>query len=88
MQHAENCVGRLITAELTQGQFDALVDFTYNLGAGALQGSTLRKLVNAGDMDGAAGEFGKWVHAGGAVLPGLVTRRAEDAELFTGASNG
>lgn len=69
---------------LTQGQFDALVSFTYNLGVGALRDSTLLKKVNARDVEGAAAEFGKWVHGGGRVLPGLIKRRAAEAALFRG----
>ena len=69
---------------LTQGQFDALVSFTYNLGVGALRDSTLLKKVNARDVEGAAAEFDKWVHGGGRVLPGLIKRRAAEAALFRG----
>ncbi len=81
---AEADVARLARVALTQGQFDALVSFTFNLGAGALGGSTLLRKLNAGDAAGAAAEFGKWVHAGGEVLPGLVTRRARERALFEG----
>jgi lysozyme len=81
---AEADVARLVKVALTQGQFDALVSFTFNLGAGALGGSTLLRRLNAGDAAGAAAEFGKWVHAGGEVLPGLVTRRAKERALFEG----
>ena len=77
-------VARLARIALTQGQFDALVSFTFNLGAGALGGSTLLRKLNAGDAAGAAAEFGKWVHAGSEVLPGLVTRRAKERALFEG----
>jgi lysozyme len=69
---------------LNQGQYDALVDFTYNLGPAALQGSTLLRKLNAGDYAGAAAEFPKWCHAGRAVLPGLVTRRARERAMFEG----
>ena len=81
---AEADVARLATVALTQGQFDALVSFVFNLGAGALAGSTLLRKLNAGDAAGAAAEFGKWVHAGSEVLPGLVTRRAKERALFEG----
>jgi lysozyme len=79
---AENAVAAAVTVSLNQNQFDALVDFTFNLGAGALQGSTLLKLVNQGKMDEAADEFPKWVHANGKVLPGLVTRRGAERDLW------
>jgi lysozyme len=66
----------------TQQQFDALVSFAYNLGVGALQGSTLRRMHNAGDYDGAAGQFGRWNHAGGRVLAGLTRRRGVEAQVY------
>ena len=69
-------------APTTQNQFDALVCFAYNLGVGALKGSTLLRRHLAGDTAGAAGEFAKWVRAGGRVLPGLVKRRAAEAALY------
>jgi len=69
---------------LTQGQFDALVSFAFNLGIGAMRDSTLLKKVNARDFEGAAAEFGKWVHGGGRVLPGLIKRRAAEVALFRG----
>tara|TARA_R110000803_G_scaffold6755_1_gene21760 strand:+ start:300 stop:746 length:447 start_codon:yes stop_codon:yes gene_type:complete len=78
----ESSVGKLITAELTQGMFDALVSFCYNLGSGNLQSSTLRMKLNRGHYEGAADEFPKWRKAGGRVLQGLVRRRASERELF------
>lgn len=60
----------------------ALGDFVYNLGAGALAASTLRRRLLAGDVDGACLEMGRWVRGGGRVLPGLVLRRAQDAALL------
>ncbi|MBY4725720.1 MULTISPECIES: lysozyme [Burkholderia] len=68
--------------DLTQDEFDALVDFTFNLGAGRLANSTLLKKLNAGDIEGAAAEFPKWVYAGGKVLAGLVKRRDAERALF------
>ena len=79
---AEDAVRKNVDVPLSQGQFDALVSFTFNLGAGALQRSTLLQKLNAGDYAGAQAEFGRFVHAGGRVLPGLVRRRADEAELF------
>jgi lysozyme len=63
-------------AKFTQGQFDALVDFAFNLGIGALSGSSLFKkaLAKAKDTE-IKSEFIKWTHAAGRVLPGLVKRR-------------
>jgi len=79
----QGAVKRLIFAPLSEGQEGALIDFAFNLGAGALAASTLRARINRGDPE-AAREFGRWVRAGGRVLPGLVVRRAEEAQLFWG----
>lgn len=77
-------VTHAVQVVLTQGQYDALVDFAYNLGVNALRTSTLLKKLNAGDRDGAAREFGKWTRCDGKVLPGLVARRKAERSLFTG----
>jgi lysozyme len=79
---AEGGVTSLITAPLTANQFAALVSFTFNLGAGRLRASTLRRKINARDYQGAADEFSRWVFAGGRKLTGLVRRRAEEKKLF------
>ena len=73
---------RLCPAPLTDGQRGALIDFAFNLGAGALQSSALRQCVLRGDHDGAAEQFGRWVYAGGIKLAGLVRRRKAEAELY------
>ena len=78
----EQGVSRLITAPLTQGQFDALVSFSFNVGLGNLQNSTLRMKVNRQDYEGAAEQFLVWTKAGGKVLPGLVKRRTHEKEMF------
>ena len=78
----ERAVSRLVSVPLTQGQFDALVSFAFNLGEGALAQSTLLRLLNAGDYAGAAAQFDRWNKAGGRVLPGLVRRRAAERALF------
>lgn len=78
----EQGVNQLMKVKITQGQFDALVSFAYNLGLRSLSTSTLLRKLNAGDKQGAADEFGKWVNAGGVKLNGLVTRRAAERELF------
>ena len=84
---AEDAVNRAVIVSLTQGQFDALVSFTFNLGEGALHGSTLLRKLNAGQYDAAADQFLFWTHAAGRVLPGLVKRRASERMLFlTGAA--
>ena len=78
----ENDVSRLVKVDLTQGQFDALVSFTYNLGVRSLSTSTLLRKLNAGDYAGAADEFLRWNKAGGKVLNGLTRRREAERALF------
>jgi lysozyme len=78
------CVNRAVHVPISQGQFDALVDFCFNAGRGNLLQSTLLRKVNLGDFGGAAAQFGLWVHAGGEVVAGLVRRRKAEAEMFTG----
>ncbi len=82
VQSAESAVLRLITVSLTEGQFDALVSFAYNLGAGALQRSTLRQKVNRGQHRQVPAEFMRWTRGGGKELPGLVKRRDMEARLY------
>jgi lysozyme len=65
-----------------QGRFDALVSFSFNVGLGTLQRSTLRSKFNRGDYEGAAGEFLKFTKAGGKVLKGLVTRRNDEVAMY------
>lgn len=60
----------------------AIVDFTFNLGAGRLQTSTLRRRINQQDWPAAAHELRRWVYGGGKVLPGLVTRREAEVLLL------
>jgi GH24 family phage-related lysozyme (muramidase) len=81
-QEAASYVNSYISVKLTQGQFDALVSFTFNVGGGALRDSTLRKLVNRKRWEDAALEFHKWVYAGGPKLEGLANRRQEEERLF------
>ena len=79
---AEAAVNRLVNVPLTQNQFDALVDFTFNLGAGNLEKSTLLRLLNKKQYQQAADEFPKWNRAGGFVRAGLTRRRMAERELF------
>ena len=83
---AERAVLRLIAVPLAEGQFDALVSFTFNLGAGALQRSTLRRKVNREDHGDVPAEFLKWVWGGGKRLPGLVKRREAEATCYQRAA--
>ena len=59
----------------------AIMDFTFNLGGGRLQTSTLRRRINQRDWSGAAAELRRWVYGGGKVLPGLVARREAEVML-------
>jgi lysozyme len=76
------CVNRVVQTVISQGQFDALVDFCFNAGRGNFGQSTLLRKVNGRDFGGAAAQFALWVHAGGAVVNGLVRRRKAEAEVF------
>ena len=71
-----------VLATEPEGRLAAIVDFTFNLGAGRLQASTLRRRVNQRNWSEAATELARWVYGGGKVLPGLVTRRAAEASLL------
>ena len=78
----EECVNRLITVPLNQNQFDALVSFAFNVGCGALEDSTLRRLLNQGRYDTVCDQLRRWNKGGGVVLPGLVRRREAECALF------
>ncbi len=80
----EAAVNRVVEVPLSQGQFDALVSFSFNVGEGALVGSTLLRKLNRRDYNGAHREFARWNKGGGRVLPGLTRRRAAEAKLFGG----
>ena len=80
----ERGVERFCPVALTQGQFDALVSFSFNVGLGTLQRSTLRQKILRGDMEGAAEEFLKYCMAGGKILKGLQNRRKDERALFIG----
>ena len=71
-----------VLATEPEGRLAAIVDFTFNLGAGRLQVSTLRRRVNQRDWQGATQELRRWVYGGGRVLPGLVLRRDAEVSLL------
>jgi lysozyme len=71
-----------VLAGESEGRLAAIVDFTFNLGAGRLQTSTLRRRVNQRDWSTAAQELRRWVYGGGKVLPGLVARREAEINLL------
>jgi lysozyme len=72
----------LITVPLTDGQVDALVSFTYNLGGGALQRSTLRRKINRKEHAEVPEQFMRWVWADGRKLKGLIRRREAEVMLY------
>lgn len=81
-QHATDCVNRCVWVPITQGEFDALVDFTFNVGCSAFQKSTMLKMINAGAYQTAAKEFERWVYAGGHKVAGLLRRRLAEEVVF------
>jgi len=82
LQRFERGVLRYCSSGITQGRFDALVSFSFNVGLGTLQRSTLRQKHNRGDFDGAADEFLKYSLGGGKVLKGLVNRRKDERAMY------
>ncbi len=79
----ETAVARLVKVTLTGNQFGALTDFAFNAGVGALGRSRLLRRINQNRLDLVPAELMRWVRARGVVLPGLVTRRAGEAALWT-----
>jgi lysozyme len=83
LRRFERGVARLCPAAIhNQHQLDALVSFSFNVGLGALQRSTLRQKFNRSDVEGASGEFLRYVKSGGRTLPGLKVRRVEESKVF------
>lgn len=81
-------VNRTVAVEISQGEFDALVDFVFNLGVGAFERSSLLRLLNAGEFTAAAAQFALWDRAGGAVVAGLLRRRQAETALFSEGQAG
>ena len=81
----ERAIAAAVEVPLTQGQFDALVDFEYNLGRGSFDHSELRKLLNKRQYRAAAEQFPRWCHAGDQTLPGLLKRRLVEEGWFLAA---
>jgi lysozyme len=79
---AQSDVKYYVKVALTQGEFDALVDFAFNLGRGNLNNSTLLKELNAGNYAAAAAQFDSWDRAGGQVVAGLLRRRQSETQEF------
>jgi lysozyme len=86
IQTAVDFVNEVVEVVLTQAQFDALVDFTFNVGVGNLKNSTLLKDVNAGNFEAACAQFDLWDLCGGKVNAGLMRRRKAEAAEFSGGS--
>jgi lysozyme len=78
----EQDISRLVRVRLNQNQFDALVSLSWNIGTRAFSTSTLLQKLNSGDYQGAADQFLRWVNANGREMPGLVTRRRAERDLF------
>jgi len=87
VQSAAACVNNSVTVQLSQDEFDALVDFVFNLGVGAFESSTLLRDLNAANFTAAAAQFDLWDHAGGAVVAGLLRRRQAETALFESGSS-
>jgi len=79
---AYTCVTQHVEVDLTPNQAAALISFCYNVGCGAFGSSTLVRLCNQGDFEGASAQFPSWIHAGGMVSQDLVDRRTQEQELF------
>lgn len=83
LQQFVQSVNSLVKSVINQNQFDALVDFAYNLGTNSLKNSTLLKLVNANPHNPAiANEFKKWINANGKPVAGLIRRRQSECDLY------
>jgi lysozyme len=87
VRDAEQAVARLVKVPLSQGQFDALVDFCFNLGTGRLASSTLLKVLNLGRYDDAAEQLLRWDIAGGHENSGLRARRQAELALWRGETS-
>ena len=87
LQTAEAAVNRLVKVRLNQYQYDALVSFVFNVGAGNFAQSSLLKFVNSGNFTEVKKQFGRWIYAGGKVVTGLINRRLADAKLWGGEAS-
>ena len=84
LEEYENYVNTAVKVPLQQNQFDALVSWTYNLGGGNLNASTMLKVLNAGEYDEVPNQMLRWNKAGGKVLEGLTRRREAEGNMFCG----
>jgi lysozyme len=88
VEEAEKAIGRLVKVPITQGQFDALVDFTFNLGEGRLAASALLEMLNSGRYDAAAAELLRWDHVGTKEIDALKARRRAEWRLWGAGAGG
>lgn len=84
VQKFEGALKACVTAPLSQGEYDAWISFSYNVGASAFCRSTAVKKLNAGDYEGACREMDKWIYVKGRRIHGLVNRRAMERDLCLG----
>lgn len=82
IQRFEKAIRSYVRVPLTQGQFDALTSFAFNVGIEAFRKSTLVRLLNEGRYNTAALQFARWTYAGGKQLPGLIRRRNDEYGMF------
>jgi lysozyme len=88
LKWAEAAVNKWVEQPLNQWQFDALCSLIYNIGVDAFRKSTLLRVLNAGRHDEVPAQFLRWVYAGGKVMPGLVRRRQQEAEMWLSDFSG
>ncbi len=84
LKEVEAAVNDGVEVDLSQNQFDALVSFCFNVGAGAFLNSTLLKKLNQGAYEEVPAQLRRWVHCNGKVMPGLVSRREQEIVLWNG----
>ena len=84
MDNAERAINTFVKVALNENQFDALASWTFNCGVGALQSSTLLRILNQGDYGSVPAEFNKWTKADGQTCPVLVGRRKREVQLWLG----
>ena len=82
LQTAATAIRDLVTVDLTDPEIASLESLIYNIGQGNFASSTLLRLLNRGDFEGAAAQINRWDQAGGQVMAGLVRRRAAETALF------
>lgn len=82
LRRVDNAISRLVQVSLNENEYAALSSFIFNVGVGAFRRSTLRMRLNRGEREPAAEQFLCWVRSGGNIIPGLISRRKAEMELF------